>query len=255
MEKMTKIRRLTMFFTVIGALFSLFIYDTLPDNIFFKEILTSQTQEDVVIVFNSGGWGDTPPESAEDLTPIIEGVKATLAEKGYTSVVVPYERTKKGFLAKIRGAKEMFSYFQKQSSEVSSNIKIFLEKNPDKKVVLVGLSNGANFVDETMKKINDFRGSVLAIEIGSPFWQKKMPSENILRIDNGNNDSLTKGEVGTLLPTLLKGPAKWFLAKISGSDLSFSMAFSFPQHKYSWESPEVNSAVASFLEKEMTGRD
>jgi hypothetical protein len=247
---MKTLKYLTIILVAAGGIFFLFVFDALPDNSQFKNIIESNSQDDVIIVFNSGGWGDTPPQEAKDLTPIIDGLKATLAEKGYNSVVVPYERTKKGFLAKIRGVKEMFGYFQQQSEEAAGGIEEFLNRNPGKKVILVGLSNGANFVDETMKKMGDFQSSVLAIEIGSPFWQKEMASGKILRLDNKNNDSLTAGDLNTLLPTLFKAPVKWFLAKISGSDLSFSMAFSFPQHKYSWDSPEVNSAVSSFLERE-----
>jgi len=245
---MKKIKYLIFTSVIFGGLFFLFRYDAPPDNILFKNFVNSKPQEDVVIIFNSGGWGNTPIEKADDLAPIIRGIEKDLTDRGSKSIVVPYERTKKGFLAKISGAKEMFSYFPDQSGELAGEVKTFLENNPGKKVVMVGLSNGAIFVDETMKKINSFQNSVLAVEIGSPFWQKKMDSENILRLDNGNKDSLTKGDVKTLLLTLLKAPGKWFLAKASGSELSFSMALSFPEHKYSWESPGVSYAIGSFLD-------
>ena len=92
---------------------------------------------------------------------------------------------------------------------------------------MVGLSNGASFVDQTVKKLDNFQDSILAIEIGSPFWQKKMDSENILHLNNRDNDSLSKGDVKILIPTLFKAFPKWFLAKIFGSGLSFSKAFDF----------------------------
>jgi hypothetical protein len=248
---MKKVKYSIFFLTLAAGLFFLFGYNALPNNTSFESLATSKLSEDVVIVFNSGGWGNTPIEKAEDLTPIIKNMEEELNKRGYESIVVPYERTRKGFLAKIRGAKEMFGYFQKQSNDLSSGVENFLKNNPGKKVIMVGLSNGASFVDETMKKINNFQDSVLAVEIGNPFWQKRMDSENILRLDNENQDSLTKGDVKTLLSTLLKGPAKWFLAKVSGASLSFSTAFSFPEHKYSWESPGVGSLITSFLEKKI----
>lgn len=248
---MKKIKYPIFISIIILILFFFFWFDALPENAQLKEVISSHLNEDVVIIFNSGGWGDTPPEKAEDLTPIVDGVEKTLSEKGYKSIVIPYERTKNGFLAKIRGTREMFGYFQSQSDELAGGVKTFLENNPGKKIIMVGLSNGASFVDETMKKLDNFQNSVLAIEIGPPFWQKKMNSENILRLDNGDQDSLTKGDVKTLLPTLLKAFPKWFLAKITSSNLSFSRAFSFPEHKYSWESPGVSYSIDSFLDRKV----
>jgi hypothetical protein len=248
---MKKVKYSILFLTLVAGLFFLFGYNALPNNTSFENLAIAKLPEDVVIVFNSGGWGNTPVEKAEDLTPIIKGMEEELNRRGYQSIVVPYERTKEGFLAKIRGAREMFGYFQKQSDDLSSGVEAFLKNNPGKKVIMVGLSNGASFVDETMKKINNFQDSILAIEIGNPFWQKKMDSENILRLDNENQDSLTKGDVKTLLSTLLKGPGKWFLAKISGASLEFSTAFSFPEHKYSWESFGISHSVASFFDSKI----
>ncbi|MFH1894948.1 MAG: hypothetical protein ABH813_03560 [Patescibacteria group bacterium] len=245
---MEKIKYPIFISIIILVLFLFFWSDFLPENARLKEVASSHPDEDVVIIFNSGGWGDTPVEKAEDLTPIVRGIEKTLSGKGYKSIVIPYERTKNGFLAKIRGARELFGYFQSQSDELAGGIKTFLENNPGKKIIMVGLSNGASFVDETMKKIDNFQNSVLAIEIGSPFWQKKMNSGNILRLDNGDQDSLVKGDVKTLLPTLFKAFPRWFLAKISGANFSFSKAFDFSEHKYSWESPGVSSSVDSFLD-------
>jgi hypothetical protein len=239
-----------IFISIIILVFFLFFwFDALPENVRLKEVAGSHLNEDIVIIFNSGGWGDTPPEKAEDLTPIVKGVEKTLSEKGYKSIVIPYERTKAGLFAKIRGAREMFGYFQKQSDELAGGVKVFLENNPGKKIIMVGLSNGASFVDETMKKLANFQNSVLAIEIGSPFWQKEMNSGNVLRLDNGDQDSLVMGDVKTLLSTLLKAFPKWFLAKVSGANLSFSRAFDFPEHKYSWESPGVSYLIGSFLDR------
>ncbi len=244
---MKKIKYPIFISIIFLALLLFFWLDVLPENARLKEVANSHLDEDIVIIFNSGGWGDTPIEKAEDLTPIVRGIERTLSRQGYKSIVVPYERTKNGFLSKISGAREMFGYFQSQSNELAGGVKTFLENNPGKKIIMVGLSNGASFVDETMKKIDRFQNSVLAIEIGSPFWQKQMASGNILRLDNGDQDSLTKGDIKTLLPTLLKAFPKWFLAKISGANLSFSKAFSFPEHKYSWDSPGVSYSIDSFL--------
>lgn len=250
---MQKIKYLIFTFIFLGIIFFLFWPLILPDNSQFKNILSSSPEADFVIIFNSGGWGDTPIEEAEDLTPIIRGIEKTLSEKGYKSIVVPYQRTEESIFAKIINSKDFFNYFQRQSNELAQNIGVFFKKksNSGKKIIMVGLSNGASFVDETMKKIGSFQNSVFAIEIGIPFWQKKCDSKNILSLDNKNGDSLARGEVGVLFPAFLKGPIKWFLAKISGANLSFSLAFNFPEHKYFWDSPEVGTRISSFLSEKI----
>jgi hypothetical protein len=244
---MQKIKYLIFIFICFVILFFFCSPLSLPDNSQFKETLSSKTDADFVIVFNPGGWGDTPMEESYDLLPIVKNIEKTLNEKGYKSVIIPYQRTREGFLAKFMGSKEFFNYFRKQSDEAAENIEVFLENNPGKKVLMVGLSAGAIFVDETMKKTANLQKSVFAIEIGTPFWQNKLDSQNILSLDNKNGDSLTKGEVRVLLSTLFKGPAKWLKAKFSGAELSFSLAFDFPSHKYFWDSPEVSQKIVIFF--------
>lgn len=237
------------------SLFFLFGPEVLPENFQFQEILNSYNRHDVIIIFNSGGWGNTPIEKAKDLTPIIKGIENFLNKKGYKSIVVPYERTRDSFLGQIEGSKELFNYFPKQSKTLAQKVENISRNNPGTKIIMVGLSNGATFVDETMKKIDEFQGSVLAIEIGVPFWQRAFDSKNILRLYNKDKDPLTKGEAKTLVFALFKAPFKWLSSKISGSDLTLSQALQFPGHKYLWESPEVNSQIISFLETKLTLSD
>ncbi len=173
-----------------------------------------------------------------------------MGEWGYTSFVVPYKRTKDGFFGKISGIKEVISPLQNQTEKLSKQIEEFLRENPNKKIIMAGLSNGAIFVDETMGKVSDdIKNKVLAIEIGIPFWKKKVDSENILRLDNKGKDTLAEGKTKILLSSLFKAPFKWILARITGENLAFSKAFYVPGHEYSWTKvkPEVNS----FLENKL----
>lgn len=248
---MQKIKNLIFILILLAVFFFFCGPPSTPDNNDFKKILSSKTDADLIIIFNSGGWGDTSVEEAQDLTPIVKNIEKFLSGNGYKSVVVPYQRTKEGFVAKFVDSKEFFNNFQKQSSEAADNIEIFLKKNPGKKVLMVGLSAGAVFADETMRKINNFKEPVFAIEIGIPFWQKKFDSQNTLFLNNKNGDSLTKGEIKVLLSALFKAIPKWVGAKISGSELSFSLAFDFPAHHYFWDSPEVGSKIIAFLNEKL----
>jgi len=247
---MKKIKYSFIILIFLGSLIFLFSPEVFPEIGNFQEFLNSASQNDVIIIFNSGGWGNTPLEKAEDFAPIIEGIQETLNEWGYNSMVIPYERTKNSFFGKITGIKGTIWAFRNQAEPLSKEIEEFLKKNPSKKIIMAGLSNGAAFVDDTMGEISDnIKNQVLAIEVGVPFWKKKLDSENILLLNNQGKDPLSKGEIKVLFSVLFKAPLRWLLAKVSGENITFSQALYFSGHEYSWI--KVKPDITSFLESKL----
>lgn len=215
-------------------------------------------QEKVLIIFNSGGWGNTPLEEAKDFAPVIEGIQTALREQGYYPVVFTYNRTKDNFLGKVEGVKEFLYSFQNQSEDLANQIEYFLDNNPGTKVIVTGLSAGGSFVNETMEKLSEkycvsqncdgnFKEKIYAIEAGIPFWVDQLNSENVLVLNNNRKDTLAVGRLRTLISTLIEAPGKWFLAKIKGENLAFSRAIQAPGHRYDWSSPEVGPEIVNFL--------
>lgn len=232
---MKKIKHFFTFLTLLGSLFFLFGPEVIPENFQFPELVNSVSQADVVIIFNSGGWGDTPLEKAEDFRPIIEGIQETLNDWGYNSIVIPYTRTKDNLFGRITGTREIFNSFQNSSDDLAEKIETIHKNLPDKKIIVAGLSNGASFVTKTYQEVSeDIKDSVYIIAVGTPFWTETLDSENILQLDNNGKDSLAKGDAKSLLLSLIKVP--------------FLKAFCAPGHNYFWTSPEVNSQIVSFLE-------
>jgi len=247
---MKKIKYFIITLIFLGSLFFLFGPEVLPENQQFNDFLSIASKNDVVIIFNSGGWGNTPPEKAKDFAPIIEKTQKILNEWGYNSVVIPYARTKDSFWGKITGTKEIFQSFSDQAQKLSGDINKFLAENPNKKIIIAGLSNGAAFVNETTKRIpQDWRKQVYAIEIGSPFWEKALDSENILYLNNKGKDSLAAGEIKTLILNLFKAPFKWVLAEFSGKEITLSKALYLSGHEYSWQA--VEPELVSFLDSRL----
>lgn len=235
----------------LGGLFFLFGPEALPENFQPKKILDIVKNSDVIIIFNSGGWGNTPLEKAEDFAPIIEGIQQTFNEWGYKSVVVPYIRTKNDLFGRITGIREFFNCFDYSSDDLADKIETLSKIFPDKKIIIAGLSAGGALVNETMEKISgEVRDSVYAITTGVPFWEKTLISENVLSLDNEGGDPLAKGEIKTLLSFLFKAPFKWIMAKISGEDLTFSKALQIPGHEYKWD--ELRPEITSFLESKFS---
>ena len=220
--------------SLVGLLF-LFGPEVIPDGFQPQEILDKAAESDVIIIFNSGGWGNTPLEEAEDFTPIIEGVQDTLNEWGYKTVIIPYNRTRDGFMGRITAIKEFFSSFNFSSEILANDVEFLAEKLPGKKIIIAGLSNGASFVNRSYQKLaGDVKSSVYAITVGVPFWEKPFESDNILQLDNAGKDTLVNGDASSLFSSLIKTP--------------FSKKFEAPGHDYFWSSADVNSKIVSFLE-------
>jgi len=245
---MRKLKGFLLGTIILGALFFLFGPEVLPENVQFQKLLNSATQNDVIIIFNSGGWGNTPLEKAEDFAPIIEGIKETLKQWGYNSLVIPYTRTKDDFLGEITGVRDFLTSFKYSSEILAEKVEFLIENFRDKKIIMAGLSTGGALVNETMKRISGkAKDSVYAIAAGIPFWQDSFKSENILHLDNNGRDSLAAGDTKSLTFSLIKAPFKWISSKINGQNLSFSQSFHVPGHDYFWPSPEVGPQIITFL--------
>lgn len=240
-----------VFLGILLGLAFLFGPETFPENHKLADFSQLPFSEEVVIIFNSGGWGNTPLEQADDFKHIIKGVQETLRSFGYNSLVIPYQRTGNGFLGRLTASKEALRSFQDQSAKLSREIEKFLVLNPDKKVIMAGLSSGAAFEESTMGKIpQDIRNRVLAIEAGIPFWEpKSTDSDNVLRLDNQGRDFLAAGQIKDLLFALIRTPGKWLSAKFLGEELPLARAFQAKGHYYYWD--EVRPTVASFLENRL----
>ena len=247
---MGKIKYLIYSLVLLGGVFFLFSPEVLPGNSQFKEVFNSPPKNDVIVIFNSGGWGNTPLKEAKDFAPIIQGIQDTVSQWGYSSIVVPYERTENSFLGKVSGAKETFHLFKNQAEDFSRDINDFLKKNPGKKIIIAGLCNGGIFANRVMENISSgIKNQVYAIEVGVPFWEETSSSDNILIVNDKEEDPLFRGEAKILFSTLFKGMSRWSLAKISGESVSLAQFFYMPGHQYSWS--EVQPEVVSFLERKL----
>jgi len=207
---------------------------------------------DILIIFNSGGWGHTSLEKATDFRSIIFGIQEELNQWGYKSLIIPYNRTKESLIGKVADVEEILSFFRSQSRYLAEQIDDFLIDYQDKKVIMTGLSMGAFFVDEVMRRVRN-KSSVLVIKVGTPFYSDHFSSENVLEINN-ERDALALGKTRVLISTLSKAIRKWILAKIKGENLSFGKTINIPGHFYSWDSMETKQQIITFLKDKLNYR-
>lgn len=248
-------KRYKMIFAFIVAIFIVsFVWFDLffwqGNNKGFERALADSAQNNnVIIVFNSGGFGTVKPERAWDFQPLINGIQATLQDLGYSVGVVPYYRTEDSLLGKAAYTKEMIFNFPKESTYLATELEKFVELNPQKTVILAGLSNGATFVEATMEKIDCCNDKIFSVEFGSPFWSKKQSRNNILYLNNDGKDSLSNGNVLALSWSIIKAPFIMSYTKIVGDPISFPEAMSVPGHQYYWA--EVKPQVSEFFNRNL----
>lgn len=233
---------------LLSVLWFDFVFLKYNGQSFEEELMKAGETSDVVIIFNSGGWGTVSFEQAFDFNPIINETKRIIEGKNYKVSVVQYYRTNENFFAKVAALREVFFNFPDSSKVFASRIDEFLEKNPSDKIVMAGLSNGASFVDAAMDDLKDKQDSVWAIELGAPFWKKNTKSENIISLNN-QADILANGKLGQILLSLVKTPFVWAYSNIMGNHISMSQAMHVPGHDYSWQ--QVKDNLTSFIEKEL----
>ncbi|MDD2274246.1 MAG: hypothetical protein PHV29_00620 [Candidatus Pacebacteria bacterium] len=220
----------------------------LEDNImsFEEKLITASQDSDVVVIFNSGGWGTIPFENAMDFNPIINEVKELIEDQGLKVSIVEYHRTKESIIGKLGSLREILQGFPSSSSSFARAIDDFLENNPGDKVIIAGLSNGAAFANSAIEKIEKNKESVFSIELGAPFWKKKTEGINMLGINN-QNDILVNGQIGGLLFSLFRAPFIWTYENIKGNKTSFSEAMNISGHDYYWE--EHKEEITLFIKE------
>lgn len=240
-------------FLIILTTVSIFWFDLvfLKDNsaIFAEELKKAGESSDVIIIFNAGGFGTVDLERAYDFKPIIDNLEQTIKDMNYTVSIVPYYRTRETLLGKVGYLKEMFFEFPKHSKNMASQIKEFLKENPDDKILMAGLSNGAAFVSSTINDLGEVPDNVLAIELGAPFWSDKNTSDQVLFLDNDGEDSLTVGNKKEIITSFIKAPFKWTYSRIINKKISLAEAIEAPGHHYYWDN--IKDDVIVFVENKL----
>jgi hypothetical protein len=202
---------------------------------------------DVVVFFNSGGWGWTTNEET-NWGSILDGIKSELKDLGYHPVVLNYRRTGDGILGCIREFFEAARRYPNRSKDLAWRVEFLTHNIPGLKVIVAGESTGTVISDKTMRLLKD-DSQVYSIQTGTPFWHK--PSEldrTLLMNSNGNGiDTFSHGHVPTMIWATVKS---WFGLtspnENPGDILSWLKA---PGHDYSWQYPGVSSEVVKFLQR------
>jgi len=216
---------------------------------FFNQLLATYMEardRDVVIVFNSGGWGWNLLDETPGWAGILDGIKSELEGLGYKSLVLNYRRTGSGLRGCMKEFLETASRYPTKARELSKRVEFLTDHIPDLRVIVAGESNGTVITDSTMSMLRD-NPRVYSIQTGAPFWHKPTSLDRTLLMNsNGKTiDTFSYGNIRAMLGATVKG----WLGLLSpeenpGTILSWLRA---PGHDYSWRYPGVCSEVVRFL--------
>lgn len=223
--------------------------EKLPNVI--DELLSSYVEaknSDVVIFFNSGGWGWNTLQDTAGWTSILDGIRSQLQVLGYQSFVLSYQRTTRNLKGCVKEFFEAAAEYPRKAHDLSLRVAFLSDHLPDLKVIIAGESLGTVISDRAMN-ILSYNVNVYSIQTGTPFWyQPKVLDRKLLMNNNGRGiDTFSHGNLPAMIWATVRG---WFgltsPEDIPGDILTWLKA---PGHDYSWAYPGISSAVIKFLDE------
>ncbi len=200
--------------------------------------------KDILVIFNAGGFGWDSVVDAEGWISIMHAITGELEAKGNRLLVVDFQRSHVS-LEGIEGEAAAILGLYSRSDELASRVSFLTGNLPGLKVLLLGESNGATIVDETMEKLES-NNQVYAIETGPPPTHKTHPSDSSLILTNNGSidDSFSQGDILTIV--LANFEALLGVNQQHKGDILFYIGA--PGHYYSWEYEGLRDGILRFLD-------
>lgn len=214
-------------------------------------ISTRARGKDFLLVHNSGGWGSAGIDHCLQWErSLVTGVSATIEKLGYTSLLIQYLRTGRGWREKIRDVKEQLQLFTFKARLMTAELRFLTQHINPLKVLLIGVSQGAIFSNAVMQYLTEL-DPVYSIELGLPFFQRsrRVVTERTLAIDSNGlmPDATVQGNLTGVLEAYLVGPFKWIMYQLQRRPVRFAQCINARGHDYDWEYPEVRQQIEDFL--------
>jgi hypothetical protein len=203
---------------------------------------------DVVVFFNSGGWGWNLTLETPGWASILDGIKSQLESLGYNSLVLNYRRTSSGIRGCMKEVAEAATRYPNKSAELAKRVEFLIDHMPNLKVIVAGESTGTVISDKAMGILKD-KPQVYSIQTGTPFWHKPLDLDRTLLMNsNGKGiDTFSYGNVPAMIWATIKS---WFgLTSPNDNPGDILSWLKAPGHDYSWQYPGVCNEVVSFIDQ------
>jgi hypothetical protein len=218
---------------------------------FVSQLLAAYVEavdKDVVVIFNSGGWGWNFIENSPGWYSISTGIESELDKLGYSSLLLNYRRTEENLRGIIDEGVEMITFYPSKAKNLAHRVEFLTSHIPDLKIIVIGESDGTVISDSTMNLLRD-NHRVYSIQTGPPFWHQNVVQERTLVLDNNGRypDTFSQGDIPTMLWTSLGDVLGIPQSEESSGRVLFFLRA--PGHDYRWQYPDVCSQITNFLEE------
>jgi len=217
---------------------------------FVNQLLVTYVEakdKDIVVVFNSGGWGWNQIDSSPGWSSILAGIESELDEFGYESLLLNYRRTSENLWACAKEFIEISDGYPSKTKYLASRVGFLVDHIPELRVIVAGESNGSVLSDCVMNSLQE-KPQVYSIQTGTPFWHRTTTQERALVLNsNGTGpDAFCQGDILAMFNASAK---VWFgLSSPEDRPGEILKTLQAPGHDYSWQYPEIYSEITRFIE-------
>lgn len=229
------------------------------DNLDKREIFRDQLlvtyleakEKDLVVIFNSGGWGWTSLEDSEQWQSVFIGMDSIFIERGYKLLWLDYKRTADNLLGCLNEFAELTTDYASKAQNLASRVKFLTSSFPDIRIIIAAESNGTVIADSVM---NNLIGNqqIYSIQTGPPFWHEAtMLDRTLVLKHNGiNPDSFSHGD----FRAMIWGTVQALFGILQPEDDSGNILYYVraPGHDYQWQYPGVGPEITRFLKSHFT---
>lgn len=231
-----------------------FSYDSEKRHVFEDRLLymcNLVKDKDFMLIHNPGGWGSTHVDNLLQWErSIVDGVRDTIDNLGYSWVLMQYFRSELGWRAVIGDIREQMHFFHNKARLMAAELKFITDHFESLRVIMIGVSQGAAFSNAVAQNLNGLN-RLSSIELGTPFYykSKRIISEKTLVLDSNGlmPDALMEWDVPTILKAYFSAPFRWLKYRLQGKKVKFTNCINVPGHDYNWEHPEVQRQVEDFI--------
>ena len=206
---------------------------------------------DVLVLFNSGGYGWTSLDKAIGYASIVNAIESDLTSRGCAVTVLSYQRayrTLRGYISEIlnSGAKSIA-----KPKELTLRLRFLWRYLPNLRILMTAESNGTVMSNQVMRLLPD-EPRLFSIELGPPFWYDSLPNERILNLRSNGKvpDAFSYGHWRRAFQAnfdALRGKGR----QAAGNILLYIGA---PGHDYNWHDyPFIREKVIQFIEEHLDG--
>ena len=202
---------------------------------------------DVLILFNSGGYGWTALNKASGYATIVNAIEDELVTRHCRVLVLNYQRaypSLRGYVSEIlnAGAKSV-----SKPRELAVRLSFLFRYLPNLRIIMTAESNGTVMSNQVMKMLPD-EERVFSIEFGPPFWYDNYVSERVLNMRSNGvvPDSFSYGHWRRAFK------ANWDALRGKSQEAPGNVLFYIgaPGHDYNWQNyPLIRENVRAFLNK------